>query len=147
MDIYEEMAMYFVTANKETFVSPQYDIGNGWSCPDFVAMRPPKRTVYIVEVSAGGNLSGLAEKVLNYEGHWLNPLREHLMALNLVDSDWSFKVLVFIRRDQLKWFKTTVDSSKGVVIICLEDVFKHWLWDNKVWTGDFLFGKDSIKRK
>ena len=39
MDRFEEAVMHCLIANGETFVAPQFNIGSGWSCPDFVAIR------------------------------------------------------------------------------------------------------------
>ena len=38
MDQYEQAVISCLTANGETFVAPQFDLGKGWSCPDFVAI-------------------------------------------------------------------------------------------------------------
>ena len=78
MDRHEEAVMYCLTANGETFVAPEPDIGEGWSRPDFVAIRPPKKRVYVVEVTGSGNPVGLIEKVNGREKQWLSPLRKHL---------------------------------------------------------------------
>lgn len=63
MDQYEEAVMHCLVANRETFVAPHFDLGRGWSGPDFVAIRPPKKRVYAVEVTASGYPVGLIEKV------------------------------------------------------------------------------------
>jgi hypothetical protein len=55
--------MQLLVANGETFVAPQFCIDGGWSYPDFVAIRPPKKKVYVVEVTAAGHASGLVKKI------------------------------------------------------------------------------------
>ena len=54
MDRHEEAVMQLLTANGETFVAPKYEVADGWQCPAFVALRPARRQVYVVEVSASG---------------------------------------------------------------------------------------------
>src|SRR3990167_5250744 len=104
--------MYCLVANGETSVAPQYDIGKGWSRPDFVAVRPPKKQIYVVEVSAAGNLTDLVEKVRAREKQWLSQLRPHLEHLNLAAPDWSYRILTFIRRDQIGWFSQSLGHQK-----------------------------------
>ncbi len=86
MDEYEQSVLRCLTANGETFVSNEYPVEGGWSRPDFVALRPAKKTVYIVEVSAGGNLYGLVKKVVTRKKQWTAKLGSQLLRLKLVSS-------------------------------------------------------------
>jgi len=146
MNIYEEAVMYCLTANRETFVSPHFDIGGGWSRPDFVAIRPPKKKVYVVEVTAKGEVSRLLGKVRDRENQWFSQLREHLEAGGIVEKDWSYSVLAFIRCDQLTWFRERVAGEANVTALCLEDAIAHWEWDSKVSTPNFSFETGALKR-
>lgn len=146
MDQYEQAVMSCLTANGETFVAPQFDLGNGWSCPDFVAIRPPQKKVYVVEVTASGNPVGLAEKVINRENQWLKLLREHLEKRRITELDWSYRVLVFLRSDQCDDFKRRIKEPTDASILCLEDAIKCWEWNEKVWTSNFSFEADALKR-
>jgi len=146
MDQYEQAVISCLTANGETFVAPQFDIGRGWSCPDFVAIRPPQRKVYVVEVTASGNPIGLAKKVNDRDNHWFNKLQKHLEERNIAGPDWSYEVLVFIRYDQRAWFKKRVKDHAGVSILCLEDAIASWEWSEQVWTSNFSFETDELKR-
>lgn len=146
MDQYEQAVMSCLTANGETFVAGQFDLGNGWSCPDFVAIRPSKKKVYVVEVTASGNPVRLAEKVNNRDNHWLRKLREHLEERRVVASDWSYGVLVFLRHDQREWFKNRIKDHTGVSVLCLEDAISCWEWSERVWTSNFSFEADALKR-
>jgi Holliday junction resolvase-like predicted endonuclease len=146
MDLYEEAVMYCLVANGETFVAPQFEIGKGWSCPDFVAIRPSKRKVYVVEVTAAGGVGGLVEKVHARQSQWISRLRKHLEEIGVVGSDWSYSVLVFVRRDQYGWFKGRIADAAGVTVFCLEDAIAHWEWNPSVWTSNFSFETDALKR-
>lgn len=146
MDSYEEAVMGCLVANGETFVVPQMDIGGGWCRPDFVAIRPPKRQVYVVEVTTSGMPRGLVEKVNDRDHQWLLQLRAHLEGRRICDQDWIYSVLVFVRRDQEGWFREQISDCAGVTVLCVEDAFAHWEWNEKVWTGDFSFETDKLRR-
>lgn len=132
MDAYEQAVMSCLVANGETFVSPEMELGGGWSRADFVAIRPPKRQVYIVEVTASGKPTGLLEKVNNRDKQWLIPLKSHLENRRICDNGWSYRVLAFVRRDQFEWFKPRITGSPNVTVLCVEDAITHWEWDNKI---------------
>src|SRR6266404_6622272 len=108
MDEYEQSVLRCLTANGETFVSNEYPVEGGWSRPDFVALRPVKKTVYIVEVSAGGNLYGLVKKVVTRKKQWTAKLGSQLLRLKLVKAGWRYQVLVFIQEEQIEWFRLKV---------------------------------------
>lgn len=146
MDIYEQSVMHCLVANGETFVSPQFNIGLGWSYPDFVGVRPPQKKVYIVEVSASGDLAGLVEKVLVRETQWISPLRNQLETTRVVGADWSYSVLLFVRCDQKTGLKSRLANEVGVTQLYLEDAIAHWEWNPKVWTTEFAFETDALKR-
>jgi hypothetical protein len=147
MDAYEEAVLNCLAANGETFVSPEPDVGDGWSRPDFVAIRPPKRTVYVVEVTTSGNATGLIAKVNDRERRWLGPLRTRLNTLGVADESWSYVVLVFVRSDQLDWLKGKISDMTSVRVLSVEDAFAHWEWCDSVWTPSFSFETDEIKRR
>ncbi len=144
MDIFEEAVMYCICANGETFVAPNYDIGNGWSCPDLVALRPSKKKVYIVEVTASGNLRGLLERVHNRKEQWVSPLKKYLMKHKITESKWSYQILLFVRDDQFKWFQQKTGNHPDVTVLRLEDAVKHWLWDERVRSSDFSFEEHEL---
>lgn len=136
---HELAVMEFLTANGTTFICPQYPVGGGWSCPDFVAIRPAKKECLVVEVSTGWDLSGLAKKVQNREHQWLNLLRAHLAKTGVCDKDWSFNVLVFIRSERIEWFRNRIGQSSDVHIFEIEQTLTPWVWPAKVRSPDFIF--------
>ena len=141
---FEEAVMHCLTANGETFVSSEPDLGAGWSRPDFVAIRPPKKRVYVVEVTASGNPVGLVEKVNAREQQWLVPLRQRLEHLGVVDAAWSYSTLVFVRADQVDWFKSRIVEKTGVIVLRLEEAVAHWSWSAGVSTPGFSFEAGSL---
>src|SRR6266545_656463 len=126
MDEYEQSVMRCLTANGETFVAHEYAVEGGWSYPDFVALRANKRAVYIVEVSAAGDLSNLVKKILSREEQWIDKLRAQLLHLKLTDSRWRFQILVFIQEGQVNWLRGKIGSPKDVTVLSLEEAIAHW---------------------
>lgn len=145
MDQFEEAVMYCLVANGETFVAPQFDIEDGWSRPDFIAIRPSRKKVYVVEVTVSGNPDGLVEKVNAREKHWMNPLRKCLEQRGIADSSWLYGVLVFVRRDQCGWVKGRIKDATNVTVLCLEEAIASWEWNEQVWTPEFSFETGALK--
>ena len=78
MDRHEEAVMQLLTANGETFVAPKYEVADGWQCPAFVALRPARRQVYVVEVSASGYPLALVNRLNERVEKWYAPLLSQL---------------------------------------------------------------------
>ena len=146
MDRHEEAVMHLLTANGETFVAHEFEIGDGWSRPDFVAIRPPRKKIYIVEVTTSGNPASLIERANNRETQWLTPLRSHLEDLHIIDATWKFSILLFVRQDQLDFVKKKINDRSGVSVLRLEDASFNWNWRDEVWHRDFSFENHEIIR-
>jgi hypothetical protein len=144
---YEAAVMEFLVANCNTFVAPQYPIGGTWSCPDFIAIRPASEECFVVEVSTGWDLKRLAEKVRDREKQWLSILREHLIKLSICGSGWSFKVLIFVRSERIKWFESSIDKADDVYVWPLDKILMPWIWPDEVRSPNFSFTKDSSEIK
>lgn len=99
MDIYEELAMLHLTRTKNVFLIPQYDIDNGWSCPDFLAIDLLKKRVMIVEVSSAASPDALINRIKNKDKQWMIKLKEELSRFcNTIDfSSWDYIIRVYIR--------------------------------------------------
>ena len=147
MDRHEEAVMQFLTANGDTFIAPQYEVAAGWMCPSFVALRPAKKQVWVAEVSASGYPLGLVDKINQRVEKWYAPLLEQLQRLQVVGSDWSIGLLVFVRDDQVEWLKGRAKDLAGVHILSLETASSPWTWEGVVWTEDMDFAQASIPRK
>ena len=147
MDRHDEAVMQFLTANGDTIIAAQYEVAAGWMCPSFVALRPAKRQVWVVEVSASGYPLGVVDKINQRVEKWYAPLLEQLQRLQVVGSDWSIGLLVFVRDDQVEWLKGRAKDLAGVHILSLETASSPWTWEGVVWTEDMDFAQASIPRK
>ena len=145
MDRFEEAVMLYVVANGETFLAPQFNIDDGWSCPDFVAIRPPKKTVYVVEVTVAADTTRLAEKITDRENQWFGRLRAQFLQTAVIDAEWSFRALAFVRRDQMAWLAGRIEPAPDVTVLAVEDAMAGWAWNNKVRTSDYTFDQDALR--
>ena len=131
MDIYEELVMVYLTRDPLVFICPQYDIGKGWSAPDFVALDFREKSVLIVEVTAAAKLKRLAEKVADRKNQWIDKLLTQLStkAHPVIDKSWTVKVKVFLRKDAEAAFRRVVGEADDVEIVTLEGLGFPWGWD------------------
>ena len=139
MDRHEEAVMHLLTANGETFVAPHYDVAEGWISPSFVAIRPARKQVYVVEVTASGFALSLVNKLNERIEKWYAPLLLQLQRLGIAAPDWSINTLAFVRSDQMEWLKERVKDLSGVHLLSLEEASAHWNWSDVVWTEDYDF--------
>lgn len=147
MDRHEEAVMQFLTANGDTFIAPQYEVAAGWVCPSFVALRPAKQQIWVVEVSASGYPLGVVDKINQRVEKWYAPLLEQLQRLQVVQPDWSVGLLVFVRDDQVAWLRSRVKDLAGVQVLSLETASSPWTWHGRVWTEEMDFAEGAIPRK
>ena len=127
MELYEEAVLSFITRDKMTFAIPQFSIDE-WSCPDFVAICPPKKKCYVVEVSAGYDLKHLSEKIRDKDRQWIDKLRSQLEGSGVTDASWSYEVLVFVRIDRVEWLRRAVEGIPGVEVLDIEKTLTPWNW-------------------
>ena len=99
MEIFEELAMQHLTLDPYEFPHPQFSIGKGWSCPDFVSLNVKQMVVRVIEVSTAYDLSNLTGKVNSCENQWFSRLRQHFMDGSIVGGDWDYRIRIYIRRD------------------------------------------------
>lgn len=144
MDRYEEAVLQLLTANGETFVAPRYELTAGWASPSLVALRPARRQVWVVEVSASGYPLGLVDRINQRIARWYAPLLEQLQRLGISDAHWSIGLLVFVRDDQMDWLRERVKDLSGVQLLSLETANCPWSWDDAVWTEDFDLGHAPV---
>ena len=147
MDRHEEAVMQLLTANGETFVAHHYEVAAGWQSPAFVALRPTKRQLYVVEVSASGFPLGLVNKLNERVAKWYAPLLEQLHGLGVTDSEWSINTLVFVRTDQMAWLQERVKDLAGVHVLSLEDASANWSWSDVVWSEDYDFACGEVPQR
>lgn len=147
MDRHEEAVMQWLTANGETFIAPRYELADGWVCPSFVALRPAKKEVWVVEVSASGYPLGLVDRINQRVEKWYGPLLAQLQRLQVCGSDWSIGSLVVVREDQIAWLQGRVQDLSGVQVLSLEVASSPWRWAGVVWTEDMDFHQGTIPCK
>lgn len=125
--LYELFVLNFLTRDGKTFVAPQYDIDNGYSCPDFVALRPSEKKVIVVEVSTAHGLTRLADKIRNKNVHWLERLTKLLVERKVVDTSWDYEIMVFVRRSRINWLRERLgEEGASVSIRAIEDTVSTW---------------------
>ena len=147
MDRHEEAVMQLLTANGETFVAHHYDVADGWQSPAFVALRPTKRQLYVVEVSASGFPLGLVNKLNERVAKWYAPLLAQLQSLGVTDAEWSINTLVFVRSDQIAWLQERVQDLAGVHVLSLEQASANWNWGDAVWSEDYDFTLGEVPQR
>ena len=147
MDRHEDAVMQWLTANGDTFVVPKYEVADGWQCPSFVALRPAKKQIWVVEVTASGYPLAVVDKINQRIEKWYAPLLEQLQRMQVCASDWSIGLLVVVRDDQIEWLRTRVKDLAGVHVLSLETASSPWLWDGVVWSEDMDFGLGHIPCK
>ena len=147
MDRHEEAVMQLLTANGDTFIAPKYDVADGWMCPSFVALRPAKKQIWVVDVSASGYPLALVDRINQRVEKWYAPLLEQLQRLQVSDGDWSIGLLMFVRDDQIAWLQSRAKDLAGVHVLSLETASSPWTWDGLVWTEEMDFALGYIPRK
>jgi Holliday junction resolvase-like predicted endonuclease len=125
--LYEVFVLNFLTRDGKTFAAPQYDIDNGYSCPDFVALRPSEKKVIVVEVSTAYDLTRLADKLRNKNAHWFERLTKLLVERRVVDASWDYEIMVFVRRNRINWLREKLGEDVANVRVCaIEDTVSTW---------------------
>lgn len=130
MEFFEELAMWHLTHNGDVFVCPQFSIGGGWSCPDFVALDFKHKTVSVVEVSAASSPGGLLQKTKDRHNQWLGPLKQQMHQLQALDTLWEkFNVVLYIREAAAPKFRKEIGSADDVEIRTLDEIDLPWNWE------------------
>jgi Holliday junction resolvase-like predicted endonuclease len=137
MDRYEEAVMHYLTANGATLVVHQYSIGQGWACPDFVAIRLSAQCICVVEVSTAWDLTDLAQRIKNRQVQWWGQLIPHFQQYGVIAHGWRQRVAVFIRQDRVAWFQQAIGNAPDGSVIPLESILAAWNWPAAVWTPQF----------
>ncbi len=127
----EQVIGAFLAQGGKVFVSPGYDIDNGRTCPDFVALDFSKREVVLVEVSTGYDIGSLMERVRNRKEQWFVPLRAQLDADHIAEG-WDMRFLGFVRRDRIEKAKGTFAGVEKVTFAAIEDCAFSWeYWERR----------------
>jgi hypothetical protein len=135
MDFLEEFVMLNLCARYpgELFFCPQFEIGQGWSCPDFLVLYPKEKQIWLVEVTGAASATTLASEVRDREKQWLVPLREQLSTRVPMAVGWDIGVKLFIRKDAEPMFKRAGPLPKDVELFVLEELGFAWeAWRHKL---------------
>ena len=129
MDMYEEAVMWYVCAGNQRFVCPQYWVRNenkDWSCPDFVALDLKDKCVFIVEVTTGTDLSGIADKIKKKDVQWIDHTKNQLPE---PFRNWDFHVAIFVRDKFVELLDNKIGDNKNYKAFGLEKIFHNWNWE------------------
>lgn len=127
----EQVVGTFLTQGGKVFIAPGYNLGNGWSCPDFVALDFGKREVVVVEVTTAYEISSLLDKVRKRDEQWFVRLRAQL-DIDGVARGWEMRFLGFVRQDRLKKAESAFAGVPNVAFTAIEDATFSWkYWERR----------------
>ncbi len=145
MEQFENSAMRYIATDLSTSLIPQFGITRpGWEAyPDFVAFNLKRKVVYVVEVTASANVSGLCNRIQSMfdPDQHIETLRGQLQRLypELNLHEWPIKVAAFIGRRAFDafepWRNTQLAGTHraSVLPFALDDVMFPWqYWDRIV---------------
>ena len=109
----EQIIGAFLVQGGKVFISPGYNIGKSWSCPDFVALDFSTNEVVVIEVTTAYDIGSLIEKIKNREKQWFGPLRAQLDTDNIAKG-WGMRFLGFVRLDRRGCKETLRERVNGI---------------------------------
>ena len=121
----EQVIAAFLVQDGKVFISSGYNIDNGRTCPDFVALDFGKSEVVVVEVTTAYNTASLLERVRNRKEQWFLPLRAQLDADNIARG-WNLRFLGFVRRDRLEDARKSFIGQSDVSFTTIEESTFSW---------------------
>ncbi len=121
----EQVIAAFLVQDGKVFISSGYNIDNGRTCPDFVALDFGKSEVVVVEVTTAYNIVSLLERVRNRKEQWFAPLRIQLDA-DQIAQGWDMRFLGFVRRDRLKEARNAFTGQSDVSFTTIEESTFSW---------------------
>ena len=139
MDGLETSIATYLTIDGRVFIAPQFDIkwemNEGGSCPDFVALDFGCNEVVVVEVTAAVNWKPLAARVKERQVRWFSPALRRLTGNNVINPDWRIRFLGFVRRDARNELEKRFADAPEVTFAVLEDCITPWLYWNDRMNG------------
>jgi hypothetical protein len=140
MDGLEADIATYLTIDGQVFIAPQYDIkwemNEGGTCPDFIALDFSCREVVVVEVTTAANWPPLAERVRARESRWFSPISRRLTDLKVIDADWNIRFLGFVRKDATEMIAKQFLPPDSVTFYAIEDAIILWrYWDDRMKGG------------
>jgi hypothetical protein len=140
MDSLEGAIAIYLTMDGKVFIAPQFNIkwemNEGGSCPDFVALDFSCNEVVVVEVTAAADLKPLAKRIAERESRWFSPIRKRLKEANIITSDWRVRFLGFVRQGADNKISKNFVGLHDVSFAALEDSMIPWIyWENREKNG------------
>ncbi|MGB6485225.1 MAG: hypothetical protein WBE86_17245 [Candidatus Acidiferrales bacterium] len=133
MNPVEQLVLEYLCRAPFVFANPQYSIknqmGQEWSCPDFVTLNFREKIVSVVEVSVAASETTLLKRLLECETRWLQPLKAQLAKDSMVASGWSYQLEIFARRPVCEKLRREFRSEVKAEFRNLEDLGFYWQWD------------------
>ena len=131
MDSTEGSIATYLTIDGQVFIAPQFDIkwemNEGGSCPDFVALDFSCKEVVVVEVTSAAHWKPLAGRVRDRETRWFSPVRRRLAQSGVTDVEWGIRFLGFVRITAVDGISAKFVGEADVTFYVIEEA--TFLWD------------------
>lgn len=140
MDGLEADVAIYLTIDGQVFIAPQYDIkwemDEGGTCPDFVALDFSCKEVVVVEVTGAANWKPLADRVRQRHSRWFNPVRRRLTDQKVITSDWDVRFLGFVRGVAVGDISAQFAGAADVTFSSVEEATILWCyWEKRMKDG------------
>jgi len=137
---FETDVAIYLTIDGRVFIAPQFDIkwemNEGGTCPDFVALDFSCMEVVVVEVTGAADWKPLAARVAEREARWFNRVRERLLNEKVITVDWGVRFLGFVLRDAEAKISARFKNAADVTFHVLEDAIVPWsYWNDRMQNG------------
>jgi hypothetical protein len=132
--VWPDIVQEYLTTHRSFLVSREYNIADDWAMyPDLLALDFRARRVWFVEVTSGSSTAKIQTKARQFETEIIPRLKKRLVEFGIIptaDSDWSFGLWAFVRRDCVKGLQERVGALCEVT--ALEDIAFSWsYWDKR----------------
>ena len=137
MNVFEELALQHLTVDPYEFPHPQFNLGKGWSCPDFVSLHIKEKIVRVVEVSIAYKLGNLIRKVNDCDNQWLDKLKTHFAGGSIVDSKWDYRIRIYIRcNSDFRQSKIDQQVEGKLEVVYFEEI--RFPWEEGFWRESLI---------
>ena len=130
----------YLTIDGQVFIAPQFDIkwemNEGGSCPDFVALDFSCKEIVIVEVTSAADWKPLAGRVQARVSRWFNPVHRRLTQAGVTDMGWRIRFLGFVRAAAVDGIAARFISEADVTFYAIEEATFLWAyWSKRMASG------------
>lgn len=140
MSNFETDVATYLTIDGQVFIAPQFDIkwemNEGGTCPDFLALDFSCKDAVIVEVTAAANWHPLERRVSDRKQRWFAPAERRLLERRIITPEWRIRFLGFIRSDHHQYISDAFAGHADVTFYPLEDAIIPWkYWKKRMAEG------------